>query len=188
MFIVIDGLDGSGKSTQALLLASHIQSRGSTLILRSHPSKDSFFGTRARGYLFLSGRRAHIAASLFYLADVARSLLLYSWRRVDYIVFVRYLMGTAYLPSPLHKLFYLLLSRLVPAGKPSIYLKVDPSEAHRRVVAGRGRKERFESMVELCKTASKAADLVSYGDWIVVDGRRPPEEVHRDILRLAGLA
>lgn len=187
MFIVIDGLDGSGKSTQAALLAEEVRSRGHTLVLRTHPSGDSFFGTRARAYLFLGGKKAHIAASLFYLFDVLHSITLYWWMRVDYVVFVRYLMGTAYLPSPLHKLGYLLLSRLVPKGRLMIYLRVPPKEAYRRVIAGRGRMERFESIEELRKTASKANDLVSYGRWAVVDGSRSPEEVHLEIMRLVGL-
>ncbi len=101
MFVVIDGLDGSGKSTQVGLLADDLQRRGSTIIVRSHPSDDSFFGVRARAYLFLGGRKAHIAASLFYLADVVRSITLYSWRSVDYVVFVRYLMGTDGVSFPL---------------------------------------------------------------------------------------
>jgi len=187
MLVVIDGLDGSGKSTQATLLADIIQKRGRALIVRTHPSDDSFFGVRARAYLFLSGRRAHIAASIFYLADVVRSIVIYSWRRVDYIVFVRYLMGTAYLPSPLHKLGYLLLSRLVPQGKPMIFLNINPEEAYRRVAAGRRRMERFESIDELRKTSRKAADLLAYGDWKIVDGSKPVDEIHRDVLRLVEL-
>ena len=52
----------------------------------------------------MEGTNARISASLFYLLDVLRSVVLYWWRPVDYVVFVRYLMGTAYLPEPLYKL------------------------------------------------------------------------------------
>jgi len=82
VFVVIDGLDGSGKSTQARLICRRIAEKGKTYVLRAHPSSDNFFGRLGRGYLLLDGKRARFAASLFYLLDVARSLLLYKWRRV----------------------------------------------------------------------------------------------------------
>ncbi len=41
MFIVIDGLDGSGKSTQAELLCGHLDSLGKSYVMRSHPSDDN---------------------------------------------------------------------------------------------------------------------------------------------------
>ncbi len=78
MLVVIDGLDASGKSTQAEMLAEHLRKRGKTYVLRSHPSEDNFFGIKGREYLFIEGKKAHIAASLFYLADVIRSITLYA--------------------------------------------------------------------------------------------------------------
>jgi len=116
VFIVVDGLDVSGKSTQAQILASFLRNRGKTVFLRSHPSGDCFFGVKARQFLYSRGRGAHFAAAFFYVLDVIYSILLHSWRRYDYTIFVRYLMGTAYVPSPLHKIAYYFFSFIGNAG------------------------------------------------------------------------
>jgi dTMP kinase len=187
MLVVIDGLDASGKSTQAEMLAEYLRDRGKTCIIRSHPNDDNFLGRKGREYLFIEGKAAHIAASLFYLADVIRSILLYHWRDVDYVIYVRYLMGTAYLPSPVHRFAYGFFSHLVPTKGNLIYLNVSPAEAFRRVVQNRVKTERFETIDELSKTADKARDLVSDGKWIIVDGDRSIPEIHEDILRAAGI-
>jgi len=187
MLVVIDGLDASGKSTQAEMLTEHLKKRGKTYILRSHPSEDNFFGVKGRDYLFLEGNKAHIAASLFYLADVTRSIILYAWRRVDYVIFIRYLLGTAYLPAPVHKFAYHFFARIVPTRGSLIYLNVSPAEAFRRVEGSRIRTERFETINELGKTADKAMALVSDGRWVIVDGDRSILEVHKDILNAAGV-
>jgi dTMP kinase len=187
MLIVIDGLDASGKSTQAEMLAKHLRSRGKTYVLRSHPSEDNFFGVKGREYLFVEGKKAHMAASLFYLADVIRSITLYAWRRVDYVIFIRYLMGTAYLPAPAHKLAYNFFANIVPTRGSLIFLNVSPDEAFRRIVDNRVKTERFETIDELSKTSDKALDLVSYGKWVILDGNRSIPEIHEDILRVIGV-
>jgi dTMP kinase len=187
MLVVIDGLDASGKSTQAGMLAKHLEMRGKTYILRSHPSEDNFFGVKGRDYLFVEGKKAHIAASLFYLADVIRSIVLYGWRRVDYVIFVRYLLGTAYLPAPIHKFAYSFFARIVPTRGSLIYLNVSPAEAFRRVRNNRVKTERFETIEELSKTADKAMDLISDGKWVILDGDRSITEIHKDILMVAGV-
>ena len=185
--VVIDGLDASGKSTQAEMLVEHLKSLGKTYVLRSHPSGDNFFGVKGREYLFVEGRKARIAASLFYLADVIRSITLYHWRRVDYVIFVRYLMGTAYLPVPIHKLAYNFFSKIVPTNGDLIYLNVSPDEAFRRVAENRVKAERFETIDELSKTSDKALDLVSDRKWHIVDGNRPINEVQDEISRIVGV-
>jgi dTMP kinase len=185
--VVIDGLDASGKSTQAEILAEHLKGLGKTYVIRSHPSEDNFFGVKGHDYLFVEGKKAHIAASLFYLADVIRSITLYAWRRVDYVIFVRYLMGTAYLPAPVHKLAYSFFSKIVPTKGDLIYLNVSPEEAYRRVVENRIKVERFENRDDLSKTANKALDLVSDGKWVIVDGDRSIPEIHADILKAVGV-
>jgi dTMP kinase len=187
VFVVIDGLDGSGKSTQARLICERAAEKGRTFVLRAHPSPDSFFGRLARGCLLLEGRRAHAAASLLYLLDVARSLLVYGWRRVDYLVFVRYLMGTAYLPEPLHTVAYLFFYRVVPRSSHMYFIDVSPEEAYRRIEAGRSRREMFESPERLRRVRGRALSLTSVGPWRVIDGDRHWRVVHRQLAELIGL-
>jgi len=181
VFIVIDGLDASGKSTQALMLYRFLRGRGNSILLRFHPSNDNPFGLRARRFLYSRGRSAHFAAAFFYMLDVIRSVLLYSWRRYDYIIFVRYLMGAAYLPAPLHLLAYHFFALTVPKSKYMFFLDVKPEEAYRRILKTRKRLEMFESLKELQEVRLKALSLASINKWIIIDANKRIDIIEKEI-------
>jgi len=181
VFIVIDGLDASGKSTQAVKLYNFLKNHGKTVYLRFHPSNDNFFGVKAKQFLYLKGKSAHFAAAFFYMLDVIRSILLYSWRKYDYVIFVRYLMGTAYLPSPLHRVAYHFFASLVPTSNLMFFLDVNPEEAYRRIRQERKRREMFESLEELKRIRRKALSLVLIGNWTIIDGNKPVKDVEKGI-------
>ena len=187
MFIVFDGLDGSGKSTQAKLLCRHLEKLGKSYILRAHPSGDNFFGRKSREYLLLEGGRARVSASLFYLLDVVRSVLIYLWRPVNYVIFVRYLMGTAYLPEPLYKLGYLFFLRTVPRSDHMFFINTSPQESHRRIEQNRTQKEMFESLERLQKVHRKISTIASRPEWTVLDGDKPSQEIHSWVRDSLGL-
>ncbi len=177
VFIVIDGLDASGKSTQARLLRNYLSKKGHTVLLRRHPSSDNYFGVKAREFLYLRGKGAHLAAACFYMLDVVRSVLIYSWQKYDFMIFVRYLMGTAYLPSPLHRVAYNFFASIVPKSNFMFFLDVKPEEAYKRIQHTRNRLEMFEDLEELRRIRRKALSLAMISSWIILDANRPAEEV-----------
>lgn len=181
VFVVIDGLDASGKNTQASELGNFLRNQGKTIYLRFHPSTDNIFGIRAKQFLYSKGHGAHLAAALFYMVDVIRSIMLYSWRRFDYVVFVRYLMGTAYLPNPLDVIAYQLFAAIVPTSNHMFFLDVNPVEADRRLRVTREKLEMFENLHELEQTRQKAIRLASIGRWTIIDANRPIEHVQEVI-------
>ena len=181
VLIVIDGLDASGKSTQALRLSGFLSRQGWTVFLRFHPSDDNFLGVRAKQFLYVEGNGAHFAAAFFYMLDVIRSILLYSWRSYDYMVFVRYLMGTAYLPSPLHRITYHFFALIVPTSHLMFFLDVKPEEAHRRIQHTRKRLEMFEGLAELKHVRHKALSLALIDNWTIMDADKPIAEVEAEI-------
>ena len=181
IFVVVDGLDAAGKSTQAFNLYNFLMKRGKTVYLRIHPSNDNFFGVKAKQFLYLTGKSAHFASALFYMLDVVRSILLFSWRRYDYVIFVRYLMGTAYLPSPLHKISYYFFASFVPTSNLMFFLDVKPEEARRRIRITRKRQEMFESLEELKQTRGKAISLALIGKWKIIDANKPTKDVEKQI-------
>ncbi|MEM3640554.1 MAG: thymidylate kinase, partial [Candidatus Bathyarchaeia archaeon] len=61
VLVVIDGLDASGKSTQAVRLYEFLRECGKTVYLRFHPSEDNFLGIKAKQFLYGSGKSAHFA-------------------------------------------------------------------------------------------------------------------------------
>jgi dTMP kinase len=177
MLIIIDGLDGSGKSTQAQLLLKTLQGMKKTACIRVHPENDNWFGRKARVFLLSTGKNAHFASALCYMIDVIRSILLYSWRRVDYVVFVRYLMGTAYLPTPLHVVGYNFFALVVPKSRHMYFLDVKAEEAAARIHGSRSEIEMFESYAALKKVRAKAISLTRFNKWIVIDSNKPTDDV-----------
>ena len=183
-YVIIDGLDASGKTTQAYGLTRFLESQGKTFCLRIHPSGDNFFGSHAKHFLQTKGKSAHFASALFYMLDVIRSILLYSWRRYDYLIFVRYLMGTAYLPSPLHRIAYHFFARIVPTSDHMFFLDVQPEEAYRRIRQTRHRQERFENIEELRRVRRRALALALEGRWLIVNAYKSESVVGKKLENL----
>ncbi len=182
VFAVIEGLDASGKTTQALRLKERLEERGYTVYTRFHPSGDNWAGIRARRFLLAEGRSAHFASAMFYIADVLRSVILTPWRTYDYVVYVRYLMGTAYLPPPLGAFAFRFFSTLLPRPKHVFYLDIEPGEAYRRIVRGRSQVEMFESRKQLEKIGSRALALARSSSWTIINGTGTEEDIEERIL------
>ncbi|HEX9262370.1 MAG TPA: thymidylate kinase [Candidatus Bathyarchaeia archaeon] len=186
--IVIDGLDASGKTTQAYRLASFLKSQGKSVCLRVHPSEDNLVGIHAKRFLQAKGKNAHFASAFFYMLDVIHSILLYSWRGEDHIIFVRYLLGTAYLPSPLDRIAYYFFATIVPKPEKTFFIDIKPEVAYNRIVKRtRDKVEMFEKPEALTKIRKKGLALASLGKWLIIDGTRNPAEIEsnvRSVLRL----
>jgi dTMP kinase len=154
-----------------------LRNKKKTVCVRVHPESDNFFGRKARVYLLSEGKNAHFASALFYMMDVIRSILLYSWRRVDFLIFVRYLMGTAYLPKPFHVVAYNFFALLVPKSKHMFFLDVNPEVATSRIAKNRSSIEMFENLNALKRVRSKALELTRFDEWIIIDSNRSLIEV-----------
>ncbi len=187
MFIIIDGLDGSGKSTQAEMLCSHIEELGMTHVMRSHPSDDNYLGRKGREYLLREGSWARIMASAFYMLDVIRSVLYYRWSKVDYVVFVRYLMGTAYLPNLLYRLAYTVFKFTMPNGDHMFFIDVTPEEAYRRIEENRDEREMFESLERLTNVRGRVLELAQRKEWTMIDGDQSLDAIQSEIRGFLGL-
>lgn len=178
-FFVIDGLDGSGKDTQAYKLKAFLNKTGRTVELRIHPSVDNAFGRISKRSLEKSGSFWRLAATFFYGLDVVRSTILYCHGDRD-VVFVRYTLACAYLPRALIKPVYAVVNFLLPKSPDMFFLDVAPDEALRRIKKRGDSEEMFETLPHLQKNRSRA--LLILGNWKVVDGNVAPDEVFDQIL------
>lgn len=149
--------------------------------MRFHPSSDNWFGRQGRRFLLAKGKNAHLASAIFYIIDIIRSILTTPWRRVNYIIYVRYLMGTAYLPTPLDRILYRFFEIILPRPDVKLYLEVSPREAYRRIKENRSQKEMFESMEQLIKIGRKGKFLAILHNWIIVDANRNENKVEEII-------
>jgi dTMP kinase len=177
-FIVIEGLDASGKTTQAHRLTRFLQSLSKTFCLRVHPSNDNFFGLHTQQFLQSSGKSAHFASALFYMLDVLHSVLQYSWREYNYIIFVRYLLGTAYLPTPIDKVAYYFFATILPKPEKLFFIDVNPEVAYERIMKRNDEGfEMFEKPESLQKIRTKGLKLAIIGKWLIIDGEKSVKNV-----------
>ena len=178
-FIAIDGLDGSGKDTQARLLGEHLSKNDNYVIIRAHPAQDNPLGRISKKALMRKGQLMRMVATLFYGFDVIRSILLYC-KKDNTVIFVRYIMASAYLPRPLIRPVYAIVSRLLPTSDEMFFIDVAPEEALRRVRARGEAEEMFETLPHMEKVRNRA--MLITRDWKVIDGNRTPDEVFARIL------
>ncbi|OPY29645.1 MAG: putative thymidylate kinase [Methanocella sp. PtaU1.Bin125] len=178
-FIVIEGLDGAGKDTQAYLLRDYLAGRGEKAVLRIHPAQDNALGRISKKALMGGGKARRIVATLFYGLDVIRSVVFYC-RDGSTVIFVRYTIACAYLPRPLIRPAYAVVSRVLPRSEEMFFLDVAPEEALRRVKARGEAEEMFETLPHMEKARARA--MVIARDWKVIDGNPAPEKVFQNLM------
>ena len=166
--IVVDGIDGSGKSTVAEWIAAHYRSRGEKVLVRAHPS-DSLYGRLSRRSLTSEGKLMRTVATIFFILDVLNSLWrLRGWKDHDKVIFVRYVMATAYLPSSLYVTGYEFFCKILPVPEKLLLVDVTPICALRRIEEREHEREMFENLESLEKVRGKVLDLAARG-WKVLN-------------------
>lgn len=176
-FIVVDGLDGSGKDTHAKLIAKKYISKEESVIIRTHPSEDNSYGRKAKKALLGHGKLNHIMASVYYAMDVIRSVRMYR-ESADTVIMVRYLMGVAYLPMPIAKLLYKFFTSILPTSDYMFFLDVEPEILMKRL-STRSEKEMFENPRDLMKVRSKALKLTD--GWHIINNGHSIRESQKEI-------
>ena len=179
-FIVIDGLDGSGKDAHADLIREKYLSNGNTVILRTHPSDDNIYGKKAKNALLGDGKLNNIMTSVYYAMDVIRSVRMYNGN-AETVIMVRYLMGVAYLPLPVAKIMYKFFTLILPTSDYMFFLDVEPDELLRRLLE-RNEHEMFENLNDLIKVRHKALALSD--GWHIINTGNSIEESQNDINRI----
>jgi len=177
--IIIDGLDGVGKDTHAILIKERYEKKGEKVIIRSHPESDNFFGRKTKKALLGLGKLNKIKASVYYMFDVLRSIKKYYNKcDCDTLIMVRYLMGTAYLPSSLVNFGYRFFYNFVPTSEYMLFLDASTKELSNRLEK-REKKEIFETQKALNKVRKKSIKLAK--DWIIIDTSSSIKEVSKKI-------
>jgi dTMP kinase len=167
-WIVVEGLDGSGKNTVANWIKEYYEERGEKVLVQMHPS-ERFTGTIARRSLQNTGIHMYALSTLFYVVDVLISVSrLKRWEReYDDIVFVRYVMGAAYLPRRYAQRGYELITKVLPLPERLLLVDVTPETALHRMAMRDDKEEMFENLAALVNVRDKVILLSS--DWTVLD-------------------
>ncbi len=183
--IVIEGLDASGKNTQAYLLANFLLDKGKIICIRIHPSNDNAFGAITKRFLQTNSKIAHFGSAIFYILDVVHSIMKYCREDYDYLLFVRYLLGTAYLPPPIDRITYQFFSALLPKPELTIFIDVEPETALKRIaLRPYSAPEIFETIDSLREIRRKGLIMALFAKWHIINGNRSVNEIELEIRNL----
>lgn len=179
----IEGLDGSGKTTACEALKRYLSSCDRVVLDITHPNRDRMTGRMAeRSLLTNGGRVSALLSAFFYLLDVLCSVLVLRKYRTDYddVIFVRYSLAAAYVPTPFVPLVYRVMERLLPVPDVRILVDIEPEIAFERIVSRGGDLEIFESIDKLRHVRGKMFSIAD--SWHVVDNNGTPEELERQVI------
>jgi dTMP kinase len=195
LFLAFEGVEGSGKSTQAALLAAALEARGRRVVLRREPggtplgervrslvleSTELFIGARSELFLMLAARAA-------FVEQVVRPALAAG----DVVIADRFELSTlAYQGAGrgLPREEVLRCNRLATDGvapQATLLLDLTPEEGAERQAAAAKRLDRLEREDPEfhARVARGYADLAGLVDGLVrVEARGTVEEVHARIL------
>lgn len=193
-FISFEGIDGSGKSTQARRLAQALQDRGTSVILTREPGGSpgaeeirrlvlegdvDRWSAETEILLFTAARRDHLEKTI--LPALARGDVVITDRFADSTrIFQGITRGD--LTDTVDKLHDLMIGREPDL---TLLIDIDPAEGLRRATARAGTEMRFEDMGLAFQTKARAGFLALAAKdrrFRVIDGARDPDSVARDVL------
>lgn len=189
-FIVLEGLNGSGKSEQARRLKEHFEGRGLPVILTKEPTLWTEAGKKIKSVLEEKEEIDPLKLQKLFAEDRAEHLekeVIPALREGKIVVSDRYAFSSVAfggIDVPLRELMSLNEDFIRPDK--IILLRVEPEECLRRI-GGRGTNIRlFEKLEKMRKVAANYEELSRsehFGEsFAVIDGEKSAEEVHREIL------
>jgi dTMP kinase len=185
LLIAFEGLDQSGKQTQAELTRDHLVAQDMPCELMSFPDYSTPIGTEiARA---LHGEREYPAdvMQLLYVANrYERRPTIEGWLRAGVaVVCDRYVASSiAYGEAQgLDPGWLDDIQRFLPPADLTVLLDIDPETAVQRKAAGRDRYERDIELLSRVRDSYRRQ--AAFGTWLQVDGDRPKATVSSDVIR-----
>ena len=187
-FIVIEGLDGSGSSTQINLIAEHLKKKGQKILITKEPT-DNVIGGLIRGAL----------TGVYHLPDTTLQLLFSADRghHIDrvinplvkegvVVISDRYMWSSVAFGSiKLDRKWLLEMQKYFRIPDLTIFLKVNPETCIKRISTSRYNFELFEEKEKLKKAwqtyvwlAKKFPQKIK-----IVDGEESAEKVSENVLK-----
>jgi len=198
LFIALEGIDGSGKSTQVKLLAEKLEGAGHKVYATFEPT-DGMIGTMLRNILRGSIRADHRTIAGLFLADRLDHLLnettgLVKKMTDGYTVITdRY-----YFSSYAYHGAHMDMDWVIAANKMcaqilrpdvNIFIDVPPEVSMERIGANRQATELFETLENLKNVRAKYLEafekLIGKENIFITNGNRPPEAIAEDVWKEA---
>jgi dTMP kinase len=169
VWYVVDGMDGSGKTTASDFIKEQLTSQGRKVLEITHPNQGSHFGRISSKFLHIESKVSEIVATVFYILDVLGSLRIVKRSKNEYddVIFVRYIMAVGYLPDRICGTAYRIIEKILPMPDVKIFVDLDAETSMKRIVERGEDLEIFESVEKLNCTRNKMLKLTN--GWIIVD-------------------
>ncbi|MGR3506274.1 MAG: dTMP kinase [Paracoccaceae bacterium] len=196
-FISFEGIDGSGKSTQARLLADALRKGGQDVLLTREPGGSAGaeeirklvlegppdrWSPETEILLFTAARRDHLERTIRPALDAGRIVICDRFADSTRMYQGLRRAGLRLMVDSLHDLMI--------GQEPDLTLLIDmnPTTGLARALGRQGAEERFESFGQQMQEQMRAGFLAlarDNSDRIrVIDGARAPEEVAADVARI----
>lgn len=193
-FIALEGIDGSGKSTQAALLAQQLATAGHA-VHRTFEPTDRKIGKILRGILRGTEKADERVIAGLFLADRLDHILdaadgmLRQLQDGNTVVSDRYYFSS-YAYHGVHTDMQWVIAAnsmcqqlLRPAA--TVFIDVPPEVCMARITAGRDKPEHYENLNNLIQVRQKYleafAQMEGQETVLIIDGNRPAEEVAADV-------
>lgn len=183
MLIVLEGIDKSGKATQASLLKKWLITKGFKVEIISFPDYTTNIGMEIKAFLNSNKYFPPEVRQLLYTANRwERKNLIESWLKEGKIVIAdRYIpSGLAYgYANNLPLDWMMCIEKGLPEPDLVIVIDISPETSLKR---SRGNIDRYEAdLIFLSKVREGYKFLARKFDWYIVDGERSIEEIFNDI-------
>ena len=186
--IAFEGLDQSGKQTQAEALRDHVAAQGRPCELLSFPDYETPVGIEISRALHGERDYAPDVMQLLYVTNrYEKREQIERWIASGTVILCdRYLASSvAYGEAQgLDAVWLTDIQRFLPAPALTILLDIAPAVAVRRKASGRDRYERDLDLLSRVR-ASYQRQADGRRDWIRIDGDRSKEDVSADVIRAA---
>ncbi|AIF68943.1 thymidylate kinase [Palaeococcus pacificus DY20341] len=197
IFIVLEGIDGAGKSTQAKLLAKWFEEKGYEVVLTKEPT-DTAFGKLIRRLVLTGGKEgiidgariSHEAEALLFAADRAEhvhKLIKPSLEQGKVVISDRYFYSSlAYQWARGLDLNWLVdLNRFAVRPNLTILLDLPVKESMNRI-NGRKIKTEFDKIAELQRKVRKNYLTLAerFEEIRIINALASMEDIHNDIVAL----
>lgn len=191
-FIVFEGLDGAGQSTQVSLLAARLTKDGHKVHVTKEPT-NNLIGGIIRGALTSEWKPSNRILQMLYAADRGHHLereILPALSKGFVVICDRYYYSSmAYGSLDLPLKWLQELNAAYPEPDYAFYIQVSPHTSLARMQANRYEMELFEKEKELTHVAETYKKLLKkFPALQAVNGERDVEVIHDEIYKLVAQA
>lgn len=186
VFIVLEGIDGSGKTTQTFMLEHRLKRLGRKVYATREPT-DGIIGGIIRAALTTKLRISHRTLQILFAADRSEHVKEIEDRlRAGYDVICDryYFSSIAYGMVDLEKDWLIKINSVFPTPDLTILLDL-PAETALKRLGDRYSKTFFERKALLSKVRENFLTLKdNYPNYYIIDASGDPEDIHEEIYRL----